>query len=259
MISVYMKSLIIHGSEKLNALHTTEHLRYFISLFDGYKIEYRVDDSIIYGSNTFRVTIDSKYRIIDYSDNPLLSVNDSISYHSVGGNNIPFVPISFNDWSLYKYHRITTVYRGNSNIISMRQRLYGDARNRRYRARQLLSPYNPLTNTIDQHSYLSEISNILLAVFIPGAYTNMLDRGHLQYLMLGCPTISPIIPESLCGHQLIPYEHYIPINNINDLPLTIEWCLSHKKLLLDIGHNAMAYLDTIAVNHILVDYIHAMI
>lgn len=89
----------------------------------------------------------------------------------------------------------------------------------------------------------------LVAVCIPGACENSLDRGHFELLGLGVCIISPVISIHLAWNKkLIEGEHYISIkNDFSDLKEKVEWCLKHKNECNEIGNNAKKLFTECAI------------
>jgi len=157
---------------------------------------------------------------------------------------IPFSPVSFYDWEQYKTLENQIQYKGESDIISCRQRAYANASVRRAKVQEMLKhEFRGILriNDISQEDYWKEIENILLAVFVPGFCNNMLDRAALQYMGLGCPIITTDIPEYLPYYEKpIAGKHYIKCNNdYSDLISIIKsYQTFNRHKLQEIGENA---------------------
>ena len=157
---------------------------------------------------------------------------------------IPFSPISFYDWEQYKTLETQIQYKGESDIISYKQRAYATASIRRQKVQDILKNNFRdclLMNHTSQVHYWQEINDIFLAVFVPGFCNNMLDRAALQYMGLGCPIITTEIPEYLPYYEkLIAGKHYIKCSNdYSDLVSIIKsYQTLNKHKLQEIGENA---------------------
>jgi len=204
------------------------HFEYVLSIFRYLKCnityEYRPQ---------FTVTINGKNFLFDYWDTsePQESDLPTFKFHCLQETDkiFAFPPVSFYNWDRYYQLEKEITYKMLSGFwISMRQRAYGDAIERRNKVRELLEDYvtahekvnkehgwvptdknthKILTGIITQEDYWREIETIDLAVFVPGHHNNMLDRAHLQYLAFGCLTLAPNIPECLpFGHKLVGYD-----------------------------------------------------
>lgn len=152
---------------------------------------------------------------------------------------IPFPPISFYDWKHFQQLQSSITYYAEGPISS-RQWPHHAAETRRADLQTLLRNNFPdvLTSIIDQISFWNEVSKILVYVHCPGYSNHILDRAQLQYMALGCATISPYLPEILpFNRQPIPNVHYIVCkDDFSDVPSIIR---RHSKAdLLYVGANA---------------------
>lgn len=85
-----------------------------------------------------------------------------------------------------------------------------------------------------------------VAVCVPGATNNMVDRGHMELMGLGVCTISPQLDTQFCYNQkLIPDEHYIQCkDDYSDLHDVIDRALAFPKTSLEIGKNAQHFFES---------------
>lgn len=85
-----------------------------------------------------------------------------------------------------------------------------------------------------------------IAVCVPGAVNNMVDRGHMELIGLGVCTISPDLYTEFCyNKKLVPNEHYIQCkDDYSDLHDIIDDTLRNPKLALEIGSNAKEFFDS---------------
>ena len=196
----------------------------------------------------FVVTINGKDFLFDFCDTSEVqkSVLPTFKFHCVKETDqvYAFPPVSFYDWNLYDSLCSVVFYSaGNSTCISSRQRPYGDATDRRTRVQKMLKDTFGslvLTNLISEEDYLRDVSKIGLAVFVPGYRNQMIDRGHLKYLALGCCTISPNLPELLpFANVLIPDVHYVRCaDDYSDVIDVISRCQSDLSFCNTIGQNS---------------------
>lgn len=228
----------------------------------------------------FTVTINGKEFLFDYWDTSDVQESSfpTFKFHCVQETDkvFCFPPVSFYNWDRYYQLEKEINYQMLSSFwISMRQRSYGGAIERRNKVREMLEEYvsshekvnkdngwvltdkntqKLLTGLVPQEEYWREIGNIDLAVFVPGHHNLMLDRAHLQYLAFGCPTIAPTIPECLpFGKKLIGYDdiqtlipqtthcHYLRCkDDYSNLLTMLTWknLHSYQHPFLEMGMNA---------------------
>ena len=225
------------------------HYAYLLNIFDylEYDIKYRTTDE-------FEITLQGKTFYIDFTDFKKLDVvgKPLFKFHYHGGleNVYPFPPISFRYWHRYKLLQGQIEYKATGQISSRQQKEYKIYHTKREEIQNLLKNSVKLVETNllpNQISYWMDINNCLVAVFVPGATNNMLDRGQWQYMAFGCCTISPKLPELLPFNKiLIPGVHYIHCNDdYSDLPEKIEWCKQNREKCIEIGRNAKKlFLET---------------
>ena len=210
---------------------------------------------------------DDNYKFEDRTDSAIYHVTDVpiFKFHHgfanvFHGNVLPFTPVSFHDWKQFYEIRNNIGYTCNSDIILSNQRPSGNAVKRRKQVQDLLS--NTYGNNFDssksnQLAFWNKINNCLVSVCVPGYCNNMLDRGQLQYMALGCCTISPDLPEVLPNCNILqPQVHYIQCaNDYSDLIEKIEWCKSNRKECIAIGDNAKAAFLSFGMPHALFGWI----
>jgi hypothetical protein len=228
------------------------HFKYVLDL-----LKYTNTDIEMVDVNTdvFETIIDGKKVLFDNSDfsKPIQPATDNneisfkFHYEEHLKNNpkiIPFAPISFHDWNQYYELEKEIKYTCNTDLVLNKQRAYAGAKARRGKIRnQLQAKYG---NNVDlnfkdsQVDFWNKINNCLVAVFVPGATNNMIDRANLQMFGFGCCTISPNLPEILpYNNTIIPDVHYIRCeDDYSDLINKIEWCKSNRDKCIEIGNNA---------------------
>lgn len=198
------------------------HYQYVLELFKDLGWNIQFDRGFDVDATAFKCVIDKKTFVFDFSDSPKVRQFGfpTFKFHCEKESKgiIPFPPVSFYDWKKYRFLSRNVGYSAyNKQTISCRQRPYGNAIERRTKAQKILKQSlgsNFVTDIVSQEQYFDEVSSILFALFIPGQHENMLDRAQLQYMGLGCCTISPFIPELLpFGKKLVSNIHYIQCSN----------------------------------------------
>jgi hypothetical protein len=211
-----------------------------------------------YDCEYFIVVLNGKKCLFDYSDYfdcvgyDYKNFDYVFKFHLHAGveypaNILPFPPISFYDWG--KYLNSNLSYQLNKTGISMRQRSYGNSVARRDKVRSLLiKEYGSEIKwrILDKDLYFLDVEDISLAVFVPGADTNMLDRAQFQYMAYGVPTISPMLPERLTeGNFEAGVDYLMCSNDYGDLVEMINGAKKHPEFLFSMGNSAMLkFLDT---------------
>lgn len=238
------------------------HYRYVLSTIASAGIEYELSHAVKQiGGTAFEMFIEGELLLMDFSDFPEILPNYgdypyyfkfhfSEDKHEQLENIFPFTPISFDEWNQYARMTNEICYSANDNIILNNQRPYAGARERRKKVQRMLTSHfrnNVDTSLTSQESFWKKINNCLVSVCVPGARNDMLDRGQLQYMALGCCTVSPklltVLPYS---QQLIPGTHYVQCDDdYSDLIEKIEWCKANREDCVTIGKNAkQLFLET---------------
>lgn len=235
------------------------HYKYFLGLLieAGCKIE-MVSHSIFdnYSNTAFELYINGILVAIDFSDHLKLSVPEHkvskykaifkfhylAELHSVYGNIYPISPVSFQNWDIYKRLKPIIQYTATGSIMC-KQRPGGAAIQRRNEVQdRLLNEYkdNFDKKILTEELFYRSINSTMVAVCVPGARNDMLDRGHGQYMAFGACTISPKLLTKLpWDGDIIPDFHYIKCeDNYRDLFQKIEWVKNNPKLAIEIGKNA---------------------
>lgn len=211
--------------------------------------------------NEFAIDLDGKRFYIDYSDFKKLDTEQKplFKFHYRGRrkNVFAFPPISFNNWRLYNRLKDNIKYKAEGHISSRQKKDYKIYHIMREKIQQFLSDTfkNVQTEIIPNRvKYWNEINNCSVAVFVPGATNNMLDRAQWQYMAFGCCTISPRLPEILpFNKKIISDVHYIKCkDDYSDLKEKVEGCQENPKKCIEIGKNAQKlFLDTCTPEKIL--------
>jgi len=251
-----MKTYLPKESTPFKKYHKI-YVQYLIDIFKamGSKV---VLEGVDYDGR-FLCKIGSTSLFMDYSDHPTISKlwDGKVPYfkfhcrdhHIKTGKIFPFPPISFYDWKEQKSLEEKIKYRAASNFIVNKQRPYGNAKERRILIhKNLKKVYKENVDIVfndSQQVFWDRINVCLAGVFVPGAYNNMMDRGHLQYLSFGCCTISPYIDDVFpFNKKLIPGVHYLTCRkDYSDLIPLIDWCQNNKSTCIEIGKNAKEFFN----------------
>jgi len=251
-----MKVMLPEKSTPLKKYHAT-YVRYLIKFFEAMGAHV-VLQGIDYDGR-FICRLNDTDIFMDYSDHPTISKlwDREIPYfkfhcravHTKTKKIFPFPPISFYDWKEQAVMEKAIAYTALGDIIINKQRPYGNAKLRREKIHKLLKlklGKNVDTKCDDsQIVFWNRINDALVAVFAPGAYNNMMDRGHLQYLSFGCCTISPCIEDLFAfDKKLLPGVHYLACRkDYSDLIEIIEWCKKNRDHCAVIGVNAKRFFN----------------
>jgi hypothetical protein len=244
---------IVFPQKHIKPLYYDIHIRYMIEYCKaaGCEVEFAGETSL--DNTTFMIYVDGKPVVVDFSDFDILRIvelqHPCLKFHCsektlrTHPTVLPFPPVSFYNWQQYDMLNKVITYKCNSDIILCRQRPYAGALERRTKVQQMLKGIygeKVKTDVIGQLNYWQEINNCLVAVFVPGARNDMLDRGHAQYMAFGCCTISPKVNDVLPKHQkLEPGVHYILCqDDYSDLAEQIEFVRHTRPLAAVIGSNA---------------------
>ena len=215
----------------------------------GINVEMVGDTSV--GDARFLINVDGRDILLDYSDTTSVlggfKSTPYFKFHSSDGIHepsiFPFPPISFYNWQQYSIISRKYKYNSHNELILCRQKPYGNATERRKKVQAMLKKeYSQKCHIglLKQADYWKDVSTCLIHVFVPGYRNNMLDRGHNQYLGLGCCTISPRIINRLpFNKKMIPGVHYLECApDYSDLLSIIDWCRINRNKCTQIGNNA---------------------
>lgn len=241
-------NITIAGIGKIKRFYYfNNHVRFFAGLFMkcGYNVVMK--DNGIGDDTLFSYSFNDKdFIAVNFSDFLNGSVG-TVSFHHNGTTGYPFIPIveKFNGTSGTRNNRI--VYRC---------REYGDGRVRRQNVGNVLRGIADC-GFVDKEIFIAESFNSLAGVFVPGACPNMLDRGQLSFMLAGCCTISPYIPELLpVIGQLVGNEDYVLCStDLSDVRERVEWCVGNRDRCLEIGNNSKRKLVGITTPEFLTSYL----
>jgi len=206
----------------------------------------------------FILEIEGKSVLIDFSDfnefdhspdsyDVCFKYHYNYDVHKHHKNVYPISPVSFMDWKNYSSNLDKIEYTCNSDKIINNQRPYGNATIRRNYVQKLLKKnfQEVLTRILPQQAFWEQINDCLVSVCVPGARNDMIDRGQLQLMGLGCCTISPLLTDSLCfNSRPIPGYQYIECkSDYSDLVDKINWCKENRETCVKIGENAKHFFQ----------------
>jgi len=155
----------------------------------------------------------------------------------------PLTPISFYDWRQYWHLASNLHYRATGDTVLNNQKPGAAAKIRRTAVQTLLRKrykHSLDTSITDRLTFWRKVEQCLVAVCVPGARNDILDRGQLQYWALGACTISPKLDITLPWRTSpAPGEHYVACaDDYSDLVDKIEWCREHRPACRRIGASA---------------------
>lgn len=134
-------------------------------------------------------------------------------------------------------------------VIINKQSPYGNALDRRRLVKQILAEnfqHSDISNGKGrQYDFWKSHEHALLAVCVPGATNNMVDRGHMELIGLGVCTVSPRLDTIFPWHKLLePGVHYLQCkDDYSDLADIIRDAEANKDLCKDIGNNAREFFN----------------
>lgn len=229
----------------------------------GIQVKWQPGGEIVFCTRTtcFSIEIDGRQSFIDYSDHEELSnYQPGIPYfkyhyhpdlHKAYPMVFPLGPMldlpASEDYLAFFDLIDQNIYTAAGEVILNCQRPRLNARQRRRNVQRLLKrKYGEMADISfrhhDQLGFWNKHRNCLVAVCVPGARNNMLDRGHYEQLALGACTISPRIRTTLpYGRQLIHGTHYLACrDDYADLIDLVEWCRNNRDQCREIGRQAKA-------------------
>ena len=210
----------------------------------------------------------------DYTDLPECSLPDlprfkfsfCAAHRHVPGL-YPFSPISVLDWPQYDRARQEVRYGGGERVFFIQTPHHGDEGPTDNWARRLLlqrvipEAFGSRADTAfyPLGEYWRCVDRALVRVFAPGSRNDMLDRGHAQYLGLGCCTVSPRLSTVLPWWEpLVPGTHYVPCaDDYSDVVDVIRWCDGHRAECVRIGRAAAALFERCSTPVRLVAWVRA--
>jgi len=199
--------------------------------------------------------------LIDYGDHKIVSSRQEefpicfrFHYSQASHGDIPrcypLTPISFYDWGRYFRLEKTIIYRASGKRIMANQIPGKAAKFRRsYVQARLKDRYRGRVDTAitDKKTFWLKLKTSLLAMCVPGARNDILDRGQFQLMAFGGCTISPPLDIMLpYWKRLKPNIHYLACaEDYSDVYKIIDWAYENKESLVKIGQNAKKlFLET---------------
>jgi glycosyltransferase involved in cell wall biosynthesis len=164
-----------------------------------------------------------------------------------------FPPATFMDWAYYDRIQRQVRERRNpmtASVIMNNQYTHGfkDSRaRRRFMVQGMLAHYfgdRMDFEFTDAQTWHAKAVNALCYIQVPGSWENILDRGQLQMMGLGIPTISPYMIDQCCDGLLQPNVHYLMCRqDYMDIPELVNWCERNREEAAAIGHNAWLFFQ----------------
>jgi len=253
-------------SKNLIERYYITYYRYVLNIFKYVKADIKFVGDTSVADAVFWIKVNGKKIMIDYSDylkidNKAYKDPNSHGYfkfhlstcHTKYNKAYSLPPISFYDWEQYYALKKEIKYTGSGTYIINRQKPYGNARIRRAGVQAIITKFmkaiendHPLKKRVfqvgiqQQIEFWRDINKSRMAIFVPGCRNNMLDRGHIQYMAFGCPTICPPIINKLpYEKQMLPKVHYIECSeDYLDIIDKIKWVDSNIKECKKIGNYA---------------------
>ncbi len=192
--------------------------------------------------------------LIDYGDHHLIAkdwqdfdiqfrFHYSKKVHGDLSGVFPLTPISFYDWDRYVELQAKINYACNTDKILNNQRPGAAAMERRTRIQHILKQRYPAELDIeitDKETFWKKIDECLVSVCVPGARSDILDRGQFQYMAFGACTISPTIDIKLpYWREMEAGVHYLScMSDCSDLVDIIEYCKNNRDTCRAIGKRA---------------------
>jgi len=155
----------------------------------------------------------------------------------------PLVPISFHNWGSYTRLLPKINYTANGDRILNNQRPGAAAIERRTTVQHMLMREYGIKidrAITDQLTFWLKVNKAFVAVCVPGARNDILDRGQWQQMAFGMCTISPRLNIMLTHwREPMPGVHYVECaGDYADLLDVIERCRSNRGTCVEIGRNA---------------------
>jgi len=151
--------------------------------------------------------------------------------------------------SIKDYLELRKIFHYNPrNNIMCKQIPGGNALTRRQHVQKMLNDNFDnvvLSSKDNQYEFWSSHENCLAAVCVPGATENMVDRGQMELIGLGVPTISPRLTTRFVHNCLLePGVHYIECQqDYSDLVEIINSLKCNTEYLKYISQNAWNFFE----------------
>lgn len=259
-------NIIEIDSNYVNSHYADLHYYFFLSYakLAGIEVKLVDNDEYIktpgYAVAWFPCRINGKLVIVDFSDFWNWSVPQPnatyLKFQCTHDTNIPCVPLGppivgqigdKNKASLEEYFELIQTFQYTPGEVILSQQIPGgNAKERRTYVQTLLKNNFSKVETfgkMNQLEFWNAHENCLVAVCVPGATENMVDRGQLELIGLGVPTISPTLTTRFVDDSLLqPGVHYIKCkDDYSDLVEIISTVMSDTNYLITIGNNAKEF------------------
>lgn len=257
------------------------HCVFVQDLFRAAGTEVRYSTDCWYDKRTFLVRYADTAMVFDFSDHvdvnltyagklPYFKFHYQHAVHWSYAHMHPFVPISFYDWQAYEKLQDSVLYTGESEIILAKQRDCVELQNqsntamrRRSALTNLRRAFRTLVDSqlVSQEDYWRAVGKCLVSVHVPGARHDILDRGQLQYMGLGCCTISPYLTTQIVGKvSFEPDVHYVECApDFSDLVEKVKWVADNRDVARTIGATAKVHFRRYCLPNTVIGYVRAVI
>ena len=262
------RNIIEIDSNYVNSYYLDLHYYFFLGYakLAGIEIKLVNNDEYIktpeYATAWFPCRINGKLVIIDFSDFwnwsiPQLNAK-YLKFQSTDKTEIPCVPLGppivgqkgdKNKASLEEYFELKQKFQYTPGEVILSQQIPGgNAKERRILVQTLLKNNFSKVETfgkMNQLDFWNAHENCLVAVCVPGATENMVDRGQLELIGLGVPTVSPTLTTRFVDDCLLqPDIHYIKCrDDYSDLVDIISSVMNDPDYLITIGNNAKEFFN----------------
>ncbi len=231
------------------------HYRFFIEAMRAAGIKVETGAVLHDYDVSFEARIDGRPVTIDFSDHfhaetlgldmPIFKFHYSRARHGEIENVFPLSPISFHEW--YSVPEIEYQPAKSRRILNA-QRPGGAATERRAAVQAKLRKAfgdDLDTEITDQAGFWARAGECAVAVCVPGARLDILDRGQLQLMALGVCTISTRLDITLpFGNEIEAGWEYVECRpDFSDLIEKVEWCRSNPVACERTGQNAAETFD----------------
>lgn len=256
-----------HESHKYLLIHFRFFLQY--AVLAGVQIEYvDSDDTVFIGEDNdlyFSCLINNQQVIFDYSDHYHKDWCDQFiskpyfKFQSTYESNSCVIPLGppivgvknqgtrGETMRSFMHVREHYDYKPGSRVLC-KQIPNGAATDRRNHVHKLISDnftdYDTDAN-VDQMEFWKMHEHGTVAVCVPGATNNMIDRGQMELFGLGVCTVSPRLDTRIAnGVQPIPTTHYLECaDDYSDLVDVINRAISNPEQCKHIGSAARTFFD----------------
>jgi hypothetical protein len=213
--------------------------------------------------SSFPILVDGTEVVIDFGDWNIIMPHASrhkhwlrFHFHSSYKNYSwlgSFPPATFMDWNHYDKIQCQIRERRDPETVMtiLNNQNQGPDRDSRRRRRFMVRGmlHHDFGDRVDfawtrPDEFYAKAEKALCYVQVPGSWENILDRGQLQMMGLGIPTISPVLIDQCCDGLLQPNVHYLMCRqDYLDVPDLVRWCQKNREEAAAIGHNAWMFFQ----------------